>query len=225
MPTSMLIHDLKSPIAALDTLFYSLADRLYKEEIDLAQVSITKIKDKFKLLRQGPNEEKEWVDIVKLIQETIAEKKVLYTGRKISLNFQQRSTFFNKLYIEPLQFKRIISNLIENAKEAMPQGGNIVLRLSIEKNSVRIQVRDNGEGMDPHVLKLVKSVGGTFNKKDGTGHGLKHAKNVVQGWGGELEVDSLQGIGSIVTITIPYLPNSKPINSSGITDRPRLNVV
>lgn len=209
MTTTMLIHDLKSPVAALDTLIYSLADRLGQDEMDLAQIALTRIKDKFKLIKN--KNQKEWVDIVKLLEEVIAEKQVLFLGRKINLNLQLNQTFFTKLFLEPIEFKRIISNLIENSREAMPKGGNIVVRLKVQSGFLHIQVRDDGEGMEPDTLRLVKHSGGTYHKKDGSGHGLQHAKQKLHEWGGQLEIDSLQGIGSIVTLKLPLNTLSKPL--------------
>jgi len=134
-------------------------------------------------------------------------------GRKINLFFQQTETFFQKVILPPIQFKRILSNLIENAREAMPDGGNILVRFSIVGQEIHIKIRDNGEGMDPKVLKMVQKVGGSYNKKHGSGHGLSHAKSTLAKWGGDLQIESLQGIGSIVTVKIPR------------RSRPRLNVV
>jgi signal transduction histidine kinase len=203
MTTQMLVHDLKSPIAALDTLIFALADRLHHDELSLANLAISKIKDKFKLLRQSPNESKENSDLLLLIKEVINEKKIFYTGKKIEIIFKQTETFFKKVVIEPIQFKRVISDLIENAKESMPGGGNIVVILSKSNNHIQIKVRDNGHGMSAQTLRLVYEKGGTYHKKNGSGKGLLHAKECLSNWGGTLEIDSIEGIGSIITLNIP----------------------
>ena len=208
MTTQMLIHDLKSPIAALDTLIFALTDRLQHDELNLANLALSKIKDKFKLLRQAPNENKENSDLLLLIKEVISEKKIFYVGKKIEISLKQTETFFKKVFIEPVQFKRVIADLIENAKESMPGGGNIVVILSKTNNHIQIKVRDNGHGMSPLTLRLVQEKGGTYHKKNGSGKGLLHAKQCLSSWGGSLEIDSIEGIGSIITLNIPLSANA-----------------
>ncbi len=202
--TTMLVHDLKSPVSALETLIYSLSDRLHEEEFDIAKLAFIKIKDKFKLLKQPKKERKEQVHIIQLINEVISEKRMFYTMKNIKINLQQTETFFEKLLIEPLQFKRIMSNIIENAKEAMPSsGGNILIKVSRENKYFKIKIKDDGMGMSQEILELVKKSGGTYQKKGGSGQGLQHAKECLLRWGGEFDIDSLQGIGSIITLKIP----------------------
>jgi signal transduction histidine kinase len=206
MTTQMLVHDLKSPIAALDTLIFALADRLHDDEMNLANLAISRIKDKFKLLKQKNNEKKEYSNLIDLIKNIISEKKVFYIGKNIEINFKQSETLFTKVLIEPIKFKRVISDLIENAKEAMPEGGHIVIHLSIVDKTVQIKVRDNGIGMSPQILKLVQQKGGSYLKENGSGKGLQHAKDCLKNWGGSLEIDSILGIGSIITLNIPLSP-------------------
>jgi len=96
MTNLMLIHDLKSPIAALDTLFFSLADRLNQEEVDLAQVALTRIKDKFKLLKNGNEDKEEAVDIIKLIEEVVAEKRFFLWEERLISSFNKQKPSFKK---------------------------------------------------------------------------------------------------------------------------------
>ena len=208
MTTQMLVHDLKSPIAALDTLIFALADRLHDDEVNLANLAISRIKDKFKLLKQKSSEQKEYSNLIELIKRVINEKRIFYIGKNVEINFKQSETLFTKVLIEPIKFKRIISDIIENAKEAMPDGGHIVIHLSRTADNIIIKVRDNGVGMSPQILKLVQEKGGTYLKENGSGKGLQHAKECLRMWGGSLEIDSILGIGSIITLNIPI--SNKP---------------
>jgi signal transduction histidine kinase len=216
MTTQMLVHDLKSPIAALDSLIYTLADRLHKDELNIANLAISRIKDKFKLLKQKNHEKKEYSNLINLIKVVMNEKKIFYIGKNIEINFKQSETLFTRVLIEPVKFKRVIADLIENSKEAMPNGGHIVIQLSKTDKNIQINIRDNGVGMCPQTLKLVQIKGGSYHKQNGSGKGLKHAKECLLSWGGQLEIDSILGIGSIISLNIPVHspPPEGPILSS-----------
>jgi signal transduction histidine kinase len=97
-------------------------------------------------------------------------------------------------------------NLIVNAAQAMPDGkvGLIDIRTNCNDSHVWIEVKDNGPGIPPEILKKIFDP--FFTTKDpgtGTGLGLSVSQNIIQQHGGTLEVQSTVDVGTTFKITLP----------------------
>jgi signal transduction histidine kinase len=106
----------------------------------------------------------------------------------------------------PAQIDQVFLNLIVNAAQAMPEGkmGLIDIRTDCNSEQVWIEVKDNGPGIAPDVLKKIFDP--FFTTKDpgtGTGLGLSVSQNIIQQHGGTLTVDSTVGVGTTFKITLP----------------------
>ncbi len=97
---------------------------------------------------------------------------------------------------------RAISNLLLNAVEAMPQGGQLTLRARSENGKVVIEVEDTGSGMTPEECARVFTPYYT-SKKNGTGLGLAIVQSVVTDHGGRVRVQSKAGEGTTFVIELP----------------------
>ena len=102
---------------------------------------------------------------------------------------------------------RALINLIENALQAMPSGGRLVVGASVARGRrgdarVAILVTDTGEGIPEHILpRLFEPYFST--KSGGTGLGLGLARRSVEEHGGTIEIRSRPGRGTVVTLTLP----------------------
>jgi signal transduction histidine kinase len=106
----------------------------------------------------------------------------------------------------PSQIDQVFLNLIVNAAQAMPAGkmGMIDIRTDCNDKQVWVEVKDNGPGIPPEVLKKIFDP--FFTTKDpgtGTGLGLSVSQNIIQQHGGTLTVDSTVGVGTTFKITLP----------------------
>jgi hypothetical protein len=106
----------------------------------------------------------------------------------------------------PSQIDQVFLNLIVNAAQAMPEGkmGMIDIRTDCNDQQVWVEVKDNGPGIPPEVLKKIFDP--FFTTKDpgtGTGLGLSVSQNIIQQHGGTLTVDSTVGVGTTFKITLP----------------------
>ena len=106
----------------------------------------------------------------------------------------------------PSQIDQVFLNLIVNAAQAMPEGkmGLIDIRTDCDDTQVWIEVKDNGPGIAPEILKKIFDP--FFTTKDpgtGTGLGLSVSQNIIQQHGGTLTVDSTVGVGTTFKITLP----------------------
>jgi signal transduction histidine kinase len=99
-------------------------------------------------------------------------------------------------------FRQALLNLMLNAEQAMPDGGEIVLQTRSEGESVCLDVIDTGKGIDPADFpKLFRPFHTT--KPGGTGLGLATTRKIVRAHGGEIEVQSEPGRGTKFTIRVP----------------------
>ena len=113
-----------------------------------------------------------------------------------------------ELMLDPHLIRQVLLNLINNASEAVTAGGVITLRTRRDGDVVKISVIDSGEGMTPE--KAEKIFMPFFTTKEvgkGTGLGLPISLNIVEGFGGRIEVRSTPGAGSKFTVVLPVSGN------------------
>ncbi|MBN1201388.1 MAG: response regulator [Anaerolineae bacterium] len=104
----------------------------------------------------------------------------------------------------PAQIKQVILNLVLNAMEAMPGGGDLTIRLYDVKDGVRLEIEDTGVGMDSQTVNhLFEPFYST--KENGTGLGLSTSYGIIESHGGNIQVESKPGAGSCFTIWLPRL--------------------
>jgi signal transduction histidine kinase/HAMP domain-containing protein len=102
---------------------------------------------------------------------------------------------------------RALVNLIENALQAMPEGGTLSVSAGLTDGAdgrprVGLEVRDTGGGIDPTVLaRLFEPYFST--KSEGTGLGLAIARRAIEEHGGSIEIESRPGEGTVVSLTLP----------------------
>lgn len=106
------------------------------------------------------------------------------------------------------QIDQILLNLANNAKDAMPDGGTIALRIekSLSKKSVLLRVTDTGTGMSPEIMaNIFKPFFTTKTEGKGTGLGLAIVKDLVEINHGTIKCESTIGEGTIFTIEFPLV--------------------
>ncbi len=103
---------------------------------------------------------------------------------------------------DPRRLQQVLLNLVLNAVQAMPEGGELELRLDREPGEVRLSVRDTGVGMDEAARAAIFEPFFT-SKEKGSGLGLSVARRIVEDHGGRIEVESAPGRGSTFTLVLP----------------------
>lgn len=107
--------------------------------------------------------------------------------------------------IDAPQMKQVLINLIQNAFNAMPDGGALALRTGMENGNVTITVRDTGCGIPEDFLENIFDPFFT-TRHDGTGLGLSISQRIIQNHMGRLDIESKEDEGTKITIVIPGLP-------------------
>jgi signal transduction histidine kinase/CheY-like chemotaxis protein len=121
---------------------------------------------------------------------------------------------------DPVILQQVLLNLAINARDAMPQGGELTLTLEAGERHGRrfaaIEVRDNGQGMNADTLARATEPFFTTKERGlGTGLGLSNVRSAIEEFGGELEIESAPKQGTSVRIWMPLierglLGNSEP---------------
>jgi signal transduction histidine kinase len=107
-----------------------------------------------------------------------------------------------RIMLDREAFRQALLNLIINAKQAMPEGGQLVVRTAAQGDKVVISLIDTGCGMDDRILsKMFEAFFST--KPGGSGLGLPTTEKLIAAHGGEIRVQSEVGRGTQFTIELP----------------------
>ena len=103
------------------------------------------------------------------------------------------------------QLRQLLLNLLRNAREAMPAGGELLVASRGSEGAVEIQVKDGGPGIPPERMARIFDPFFT-TKARGTGLGLAMAQEIAQEHGGQLSCESTVGEGTTFTLRLPGSP-------------------
>jgi len=137
-------------------------------------------------------------------QATISQASIV---EEMDLNLPQ-------LVIDPNQIQEVAVNVIVNAIDAMPNGGNLTVRTrSVSENGVEwaeLEISDTGSGIPQENLDRIFDPFFTTKKSGkGTGLGLAVSYGIVMEHGGEMNVSSEIGRGTIITVRLPITPKDE----------------
>lgn len=210
-------HDIRGPLMALTTLS-KLSHEMNPEKKELFEHAISRIKGIAEdLLTRGrkslpENEEERSVLVVPqqpslshLLESLLKE----YRFSNPAVNFTWHNHVHSpvvQVRIESVKVQRVISNLLNNALEALPESeATINLTLMERQDHWLLQIMDNGSGIPEDVLPTLAQEGVTFGKENGNGLGLYDAKKTLQAAGGDLQIRSRLGVGTQVILRFPKI--------------------
>ncbi|MBI4369096.1 MAG: hypothetical protein HY547_02585 [Elusimicrobia bacterium] len=204
-------HDIRSPLAALDSIAGNVA-KLPEEERLIIRSAVGRIRDIANHLLEKHRKDK--VNNVEdasvcllssLIEPLITEKRLQFRSRHdVEIEtFLDAASYGHFAKIEPIEFKRLLSNLVNNSVEALETKGSVILSLAHKDQQILIKIQDTGKGIPPEILAKLGGKGETHGKTGGSGLGLYHARTALQCWGGSLKIKSQVGQGATITIILP----------------------
>lgn len=205
------VHDLQSPIMALSLIVGGMPD-VHPEKKRIIDSALARVLGIAKQLRHPKLKEdptRQWRQLEDLMVPLLDEKRIEHSPRRIEIHLMNFTKLFWDHHLVLAQsifssdFQRVLSNLINNAAEASPASGVVVVRLLKLQTRMAITIEDEGEGFDPQILAQLGRVGLT-TKEHGMGRGLYHAiQTVEREWHGELVIESVKGKGSLIKILLP----------------------
>jgi len=163
-------------------------------QVEYMNKIVSDLQDFARTLKPEPVE----TSLHQLINDTLSTIRVP-ENVKVSMMIEED---FPKLRIDPAMMKRVFTNLVTNALQAMPDGGQLTIRASRTEEAISISVQDTGVGIPEENLdKLFQPLFTTKSK--GTGFGLPVCKRIVEAHDGSITVESKVGRGSTFTVKIP----------------------
>jgi len=168
--------------------------QIIQDEVAYANKVVSDLQDFAKI--QGPDIRD--INLNSVIKDALSDVKIPGNIRVITRLGETVSRF----RADPDQLRRVYSNLISNAVDAMPEGGKLTITSSRKGDFVEVKVQDTGVGISKQNMeKLFTPLFTT--KSRGLGLGLLICKNLVEGHGGNIEVESEEGRGSTFTVRLP----------------------
>lgn len=207
-------HDIRSPLAAFQAVLTEV-DGMEESARALLRSAIQRIHSiANQMLERGRSVERPvaaWVAL--LTEQVVEEKRLQHPQVQITNGF---SPFPPAAVLCGLSdWKRALSNVLENAIQASGQDPRIEIRVERTDSRLRLQIQDHGRGIPPEVLERVGERGFSFGKDSGSGLGISFVRERVALWGGELKIASQVGKGTTVTLELPLVLPS-PWMCSGI---------
>jgi two-component system sensor histidine kinase AtoS len=204
-----LAHEIRNPLSAIKTFVQLLPKKMSSEAfLDKFQVTV-------------PRELNRINDLIENLLELVRPPKMkfeataltacllqvadLYSDRleasRISLDITKEEPL-PQVWADGEHLVHAFSNLIMNARQAMPEGGKLTIRATAPAGGAKLEFIDTGVGMDQDTRENIFNP--FFTTKDsGTGLGLALTQKIIQEHGGDIEVTSNLGAGSTFTLTLP----------------------
>jgi K+-sensing histidine kinase KdpD len=207
---SVIIHDIKNPMGTLRVYAQVMKKKSGNEEANkLADEMIHQV-DRFVNMTQeildftrgvsaSNFQELEFFDVMNGVLDFI-EKDL----EKNNVKLKKFAQFKGIVNIDQDKMVRVFYNIASNARDAMPQGGTLTVTTIEENSCVRIDFTDTGTGMPEEVKKRIFEPFMTYGKKHGTGLGMSIVKKVIDDHNGKIEITSVMGKGTTITIFLPF---------------------
>ncbi|MDD2495688.1 MAG: HAMP domain-containing sensor histidine kinase [Tissierellia bacterium] len=199
---SSISHDLKTPVTSIrgyiDGVLDGVADTDEKKQyylskaIEKTKLINTMIEDLLLYSKLDLNQmtfEKEKVNIVKYMESCMEDSSEEFTRENKRIIFENNLSNSYFVIIDIAKFKRVLQNIMDNAKRSIEkQTGQLKIILRETNSSVIIEFKDNGKGINaidlPHVLDRFYRADTAREVKGSSGLGLAIAKQIVEGLGG-----------------------------------------
>jgi PAS domain S-box-containing protein len=208
----MIGHDIRNPLQAIfgetyllkndvDSLSESEVKESFKESLGNIEESlsyINKIVLDLQDYAKTPKPTLEEVAVEKIVQDVLSTTDIPETVR-VTLSLEDSSL---ALKTDPTYMKRILTNLISNAIQALPDGGKISIKVKRKEDKVFLSVEDTGQGIPVEVRGKIFTPLLTTKAK-GQGFGLAVVKKLTEALNGTVTFESELGKGTRFNIELP----------------------
>jgi two-component system, LuxR family, sensor kinase FixL len=202
-------HEIKNPLVMIGGFARQLSrnaqDEKSQAKLKIISDEVQRLENLLQELREvyrPPDLSFQFININTLLTEIFSLSKEDCESGNITIHLE---TGQDPLWVQgdPGKLKQVFLNLVKNAMEAMEKGGNLIIHSKQIGNQVEISITDNGPGIQDKDRERLFTPFFT-TKRRGTGLGLSVSKKIIDNHpGGTLGLDSEEGKGTIVKITLP----------------------
>lgn len=209
MLAAEIAHEIRNPLTVIKLLFQSLELEFDKNDVRTTDVGV--ISEKLdhleeivgRVLNFGRSQDGMYSrqDLNQLVRETLQLVRLKLNQQKIEIDFQPADRGL-QVEVNKGQIQQVMLNLILNATQAMPNGGEVRIQTAAEGASVSLTIQDSGSGIE---AELTNQIFESFltNRPDGTGLGLSISKRILQSHRGDIELASSGAGGSTFRFWLP----------------------
>ncbi len=216
-------HELKTPLSAVcgaSALLSNYSADLTEEEMDLVNMVIKggdrlrqlieSLVDSFRIEGNSLQLKKERINLVNTIQSVVQQHAYFIKQRRHHLSLRLPVVLIAD--VDNARIEAVINNLLINAINNTPPGGDISIQLSLLENQIELRIADTGIGITPEEKQRLFTKFGKIERygkgidviSEGTGLGLYISKNVIELHGGSIRVESEgRDKGSTFIVTLP----------------------
>jgi signal transduction histidine kinase len=223
-----LAHELKNPLFPLQITVENLVrarqvapgefDEIFKESTSTLLAEISNLKaiiGRFSDFSKMPKPQLQSVSLNELVRKAAAlhSPQLKDAPKPVTLSLDLDNSL-SEIPLDPDLFHRVVSNLVLNAVDAMPEGGTLMLRTRDTGERARLEISDTGTGLTPEERDRIFTPYYT-TKQHGTGLGLAVVQSVVSDHHGTISVNSETGHGTTFVIDLPKRAESGSRARSG----------
>ena len=204
-------HEVNTPLAVISSYSQMLYKQLHQEE-PKAKILDKIIKQSFRaseivnsLLNFSRTNGTEFrlVELHGIIADTLSLLEHQFKTAKIRVKKEFSSNSL-QIYGNPGKLQQVFLNLFINAKDAMPGGGDLVIRTSSFDSAFQVEVVDTGIGIpEDQISKIYDPFYTTKELGRGTGLGLSVSYGIIQEHSGKISADSKPGVGTRFVLELP----------------------
>jgi signal transduction histidine kinase len=206
-------HEVNNPLASISSLIQMMqrnAEPDLKEKLNLIQTQILRIsqvtKDMMDFARVRPAA-KIPVDINEIIETSLRLASFDKSFQKLNLQTRLASEL-PPVEADPDQMQQVFLNLFLNARDAMPDGGELLVRTRQSGDFIYVEIADSGAGIDnKNIKKIFDPFFTTKSTGHGTGLGLAVCYGIITAHDGKIEVSQNNGRGTLFSVCLPFNPN------------------
>jgi two-component system, sporulation sensor kinase E len=222
-------HEIGNPLNSLNIHLQLLERKLkkadadiygqVKEQINVARSEIQRLDfiiEQFLRAIRPAKPVFELADLNKVIESAVNFLAPELNDRRIKTRLQLHDSL-PLLRLDPNQLKQAFYNLIKNAVQAMGTGGSLTIRSDLSEYDAVVTFEDTGRGMSPETVAAMHEAWFT-TRKTGVGLGMLIVRRIMREHGGELRIDSSEGKGTRITLTLPRGPRPVRFLEAGSPD-------
>lgn len=201
-------HEIRNPLTSMkgytEFLMLDEQDEQRKEFLDIILDEIERVNtivEEFMVLAKPKAVELQEKNIIPIIQNVLSLLEFEARKKKVTLKFEHTQNII-QIECDENRLKQVFLNFIKNGIEAMPNGGDLTVRINIIDKQVQISIQDTGVGIPQETLN---KIGEPFytTKKNGNGLGLMVSFKIIESHNGKVYIESEINKGTTFNIILP----------------------
>jgi len=203
-------HEIKNPLTPMRLSVQSFERRFDINDPDIKvklkdysntliqQIDVmSSIAEAFSDFAKMPKQRKEKIEIIGVVKMALD----IFSEEYVEYHPMEKEIYAN---LDKTQLIRIVTNLVKNATQAVEEKQKplIYVKVFLKNKKIFIEVSDNGKGIKQEVEHLIFEPKFT-TKTSGMGLGLPMIKNIIEAYGGSINFTSVEGDGTVFTVTLP----------------------